>query len=261
MSKKLNFSTLTRRVNSGDTKAQACNYFGVDLNRLQSVIDKSNQRDDFERKFASNEKKQRSKHKTATGVVAIEKTEIEILREEEAALSKEVMAVESDYYERKAKRLENCEKLRGLYEEIESWSEHLRKIREQTNEICLDSEVLRDEMNNLYGRYRELHAQLSAKRARIDELQTINICICDDGTISAVDDQPLDDSGFEEIKQELVDNSDFSEFKVREIVQIARLYCICKNATMRCLLTFDNEDVKTGYDLLVLSKEPVAATA
>ena len=112
-------------------------------------------------------------------------------------------------------------------------------------------------MNEAWQQRKELMEELAKVRARLAELNTVTLFVCNDGSITQVDDTDsipdisLDETGTNELYLELREKSYCEELRIKDIRLLARVVAITRNSNLEINLEFDRDEVKAAYDQYV----------
>lgn len=203
-------------------------------------------------KIEKNSGKHKSKPKTVKASVISEANELETLRREEATLSKGVMKLETEWEAQKAEHLERLKSLRDKKAELKEFRSQISKERKMTEKIIQQDNRIVEKMNDLTKRRNTLVATLEEKRARIEELKKLTLCVFDGGEITTYDgsDVKLDDTGHEEIYAKLTEHELCDELRMRDVKTLARLLAMSNNSTIEVEIICDRKELEEIFETL-----------
>ena len=187
--------------------------------------------------------------------VAGSETALEQAEKEAEALSQEIMDIEvkwrRDYT---PKHLDFISELREINSEMKELITRYKKLCSRYESVVnRDNEVIQ-QMNELMADRREKVAQLAEIRQRIVELKAVSLCVYASGEIATLEERDivLDDSGYLELYNELLEREECQELRLKDIKALARLLCIVKNlgdiTVSACM--FDNDELDKAYKVL-----------
>ena len=182
-------------------------------------------------------------------------TALERAEKEAEALSQEVMDIEVKWRkEFTPKHLEFIAELREINAEMKELIARYKKLCSRYESTVEKDNAVIQQMNELMSVRREKMSRLAEVRQRIVELKAVSLCIYDSGEIATLDERDivLDDSGYLELYNELLEREECQELRLKDIRALARLICIVRNmgdiSVSACV--FDNDELEKVYQML-----------
>ena len=178
-------------------------------------------------------------------VVPLIKT-LDDLRAEEKVLSNTLIQLEGEHKKHAEKRVSIRRHLEDLKNKITEIEATLKKLGEEYEQKMAEANSLAEEMNKLCVPIREKRSALESLRREIEERQKVTIYVYEDGRIEVPDNPEfvIDDTGYEELRNQLHEKEECLDLRLRDITTLARLLTITK----------DVEQINLACDVSVLEE-------
>ena len=188
-----------------------------------------------------------------------EKSNLEILREQEIEQSKEVMAIENEHKKFAQKHRDCIKQLRGIADDMEALKESFKNKAQKYAQIVERNNEFVHEMNELSSTRREKIVELEKIRKKISDLESAVIWVTDSGDIEIFegsDEMELNDDGYNQLYLEIRDKEECEELKMKEIRLVARIKKIIDNSEAEIEVLFEKSELEEAYGML-FSDEPI----
>ena len=176
---------------------------------------------------------------------------LEELTAEEGRLSREVMKLEAEHKDLAQQRRPQIATIRELQKELKIIESKLDDCRQKYEDAVGKANLLADEMNEKSRLRQEKLSALEAVREQIRQKKTIPLFVYNDGRIEAPDnpDFEIDESGYEELKEQLIAKEECQDLRVRDIVTLAKLIKVSEKAETISVVC-ENPDLEAAFALI-----------
>ena len=174
---------------------------------------------------------------------------LEELKKLEEAMSTAVTNSENLHKLYAAKHRKVREEFTRISEEVGEYRRALAACRVKFEELFKEEAEISQEIQTIHGRIVSERNYLDKIRAKIKELDRIEVYAYNNGEITIEKNGFIpDESGCEEIFNELVHNDSCGDLRARDIKLLARVMAITKNTDKDLVITFEGTDIEDVYN-------------
>lgn len=180
---------------------------------------------------------------TATSTLPNPQSQLKILRQQEQALSDEVIRLESKHKAIAQQHRGHIRELRDLHTELETLRQTFEEKVTAYEAIASHNNELVTLMNQISQERNQRAGALADLRQQIKSLTEVVICAYDNGTIEPMDydgNITLNETGSDALFSTLRDREDLEELRVKDIKILSRVLAIINNSEMRIIPMFEN---------------------
>ena len=143
------------------------------------------------------------------------------------------------------------EEFTRISEEVGEYRRALAACKAKFEELFKEEVEISQEIQTVYGRIVSERNYLEKIRSRIRELQRIEVFAYNSGEITVEKDGVVpDESGYEEIFDQLIHNDACSELRAREIKLLARVMAVVKNIDGDTYVVFEATEIEPVFNLI-----------
>ena len=175
------------------------------------------------------------------------------LHQSETAISARVIELEVEHKALVNAHREEIGRLHSIEEALGRAEQILLQMNSEYERAVGKIESLLQRMSNVSQERAQEVARLTEIRGQIEELNTIVICAYTNGTIAPFEDNglKLDDSGHDQIYDNLMRRDECLDFRARDIQIIARLISIQRNTPAKIEVISEIEGLEQAFIALI----------